>query len=96
MKARLTTLLCIAAIGCASMNQSVAQEKPSTLVKAADAVLVRPLCFTSTVVGSALFLISLPVAAPLKKAKPLADVFVVRPAKATFKRPLGDMEAMAD
>ena len=78
------------------MNHSVAQEKPSTLIKTADAVLVRPICFTATVVGSALFLISLPVAAPLKKAKPLADAFVVRPAKATFKRPLGDLDALAD
>ncbi len=68
----------------------------SPVVKAADAVIVRPICFASTVVGSALFVLSLPVTAPLKKTKSTADMLVVKPANATFKRPLGDMDAMAD
>jgi hypothetical protein len=98
MKARLTTLLCVLALAWAGVTQSPAQEKekPSTVVKVADAVCVRPICFAATVVGSALFVISLPVAAIIKKTKPMADTFVVRPAKATFSRPLGDLDAMAD
>jgi hypothetical protein len=31
-----------------------------------------------------------------KAVKPTADRLVVRPAKATFQRPIGDLDAMAD
>ena len=96
MKDRLTTLACVLALGFAGTTASLAQEQPSVPVKAADAVLVRPLCLASTVVGGTLFLLSLPVTAILKKTKPVADALVVAPAKATFTRPLGDMDAMAD
>jgi hypothetical protein len=106
MKARLTTLLCLVALVLAGAGQcpaqdkpapeKPAQEKPSTVVKVADAVLVRPICFASTVVGSTLFVLGLPISAALKQTKPAADALVVRPAKATFKRPLGDIDAMAD
>ncbi len=57
---------------------------------------IQPICFVSTVVGSAFYVLSLPVTAPLKKTKPVADTLVIRPAKATFTRPLGDLDAMAD
>lgn len=105
MKARLITSLCIVALGWAGTTSSFAQEtqspapkekQPSTVVKAADAVFVRPICFASTVVGSTLFLVSWPVTAALKKSKPAAESLVIHPARATFKRPLGDMDAMAD
>lgn len=102
MKDRLTTLVCVLALGFAGTTASLAQEqpsasvKPSVPVKAVDAVLVRPLCLASTVVGGTLFVLSLPVTAILKKTKPAADALVVAPAKATFTRPLGDMDAMAD
>ena len=96
MKARLTTLLCVITLALAGITQASAQDKPSTVVKAVDAVVVRPICFASTVVGTTFFLISLPVTAAIKQTKPVADSLVVRPAKATFKRPLGDIDAMAD
>ena len=96
MKARLTTIVCAIALGLASTPISRAQQKPSGVVKAADAVVVRPLCFASTLVGGTLFLISLPITAIAKKTKPAADALVLAPAKATFTRPLGDMDAMAD
>ncbi|HVV72311.1 MAG TPA: hypothetical protein VHI52_12570 [Verrucomicrobiae bacterium] len=97
MKARILTSLCIVTLVFGTTTASLAQEKkPSTVVKAADAVLVRPICFASTVVSSAVFVLSWPVAAALKKTKPMAETLVVHPAKATFTRPLGDMDAMAD
>jgi len=96
MKARIITSLCIVTFVWTSTTSSFAQQKPSTVAKAADAVLVRPICFASTVVSSAFFLISWPVTAALKKSKPVAETLVIRPAKATFTRPLGDMDAMAD
>jgi hypothetical protein len=61
---------------------------------AVDAVLVRPLCFVATVVGSVLFVVSLPAALPSHSVKKAADVLVGKPAKATFSRPLGDFSQM--
>jgi len=71
-------------------------ERPSPVVQVADAVIVRPIAFASTVVGTALFAVSLPVTAPLKKAKPVKEALVVKPLKATFQRPLGDMDALSN
>jgi hypothetical protein len=40
--------------------------------------------------------VCLPVAAVSKSVKQTADVLVVKPAKMTFTRPLGDMDALTD
>jgi len=98
----LTTGFCIIALVLAGTCSSIAQdqppakEKPSLPTKIADAVIVRPLSFASTAIGSAFFVISLPVTALMKKNKPAARALVTHPAWATFQRPLGDMDAMAD
>jgi hypothetical protein len=63
---------------------------------AADALVVRPACLVATVVGSAVFLVALPVAAISKSVKKTADALVVKPANATFTRPMGDMDALKD
>ena len=62
---------------------------------AIDAVLVRPACFVATIVGGALFVISLPVAIPSKSVHRAAHALVGKPADATFRRPLGDFEDMS-
>jgi hypothetical protein len=95
MKA-LTTFLCVLALVLAGTSSSLAQEKPSLPTKVADAVVVRPISFASTVIGSAFFVIALPVTSLMKQNKPVARVLVTHPAWATFQRPLGDMDAMAD
>jgi hypothetical protein len=48
------------------------------------------------VLGSAIFVVSLPVTAISKSVKKTADTLVVKPANATFTRPLGDMDALID
>lgn len=63
---------------------------------AADVLVVRPLCFVSTLVGSALFVVALPVAAISKSTRQTAHALVVQPARATFTRPLGDLTALGD
>ena len=63
---------------------------------AADAIVVRPCCLVATVVGSAVFVLALPWAAASKNIKQVAETLVVKPANATFTRPLGDMEALKD
>jgi hypothetical protein len=95
MKNRKLTLICAALVGLAGTIPSYAEEK-DPFVMAVDAVVVRPICFASTVVGSALFVVALPVAAIAKSVKPAANALVVGPAKATFTRPLGDMNALME
>lgn len=80
----------------ASAQEKEKAPRRSPVVQAADAVIVRPIAFTATLVGSVFYVISLPVSAPLKKTKPVAESLVIKPARATFQRPLGDMDALAD
>jgi hypothetical protein len=61
---------------------------------AADTLLVRPFCLVATILGSAVFLVSLPAAAISKSTDKAADALVKAPAKATFSRPLGNLSAL--
>jgi len=62
----------------------------------ADVVIVRPVCLVATIIGSVFFVVSLPIAAISKSVKTTADVLVVNPAKATFTRQMGDLDALMD
>ena len=96
MKAKLLTPLCVLAIGLGGIASSPASQDSGPLTVAADAVVVRPACFVATVLGSAVFVVSLPVATISKSVKKTANTLVVKPANATFTRPLGDMKALED
>jgi hypothetical protein len=63
---------------------------------AVDVVVARPVSFAMTIVGSVLFVVSLPVAAPSRSIERVAHALVVAPAKDTFTRPLGDLEGFLD
>jgi len=56
----------------------------------ADLLVVRPLGIVATVVGSAIFIVSLPFSALGGNTKTACRKLVQDPAKFTFKRPLGD------
>ncbi|HSU53207.1 MAG TPA: hypothetical protein VLT36_04025 [Candidatus Dormibacteraeota bacterium] len=91
MKAKfLTTLFVVAFLG-TSATPCLAQDD---LDMAADVIIVRPACVVATAVGSALFVVALPFSAISKSVRKSAHAFVVRPAKAAFTRPLGDMDAL--
>lgn len=96
MNAKLVTAICVLAICLGSVASSGASENSGPMTVAADAVLIRPACFVATAVGSVFFVISLPVAAMSKSVKKTANTLVVKPANATFTRPLGDMDALTD
>jgi hypothetical protein len=49
-----------------------------------------------TILGSVLFVVSLPVAAPSHGVGKVAHALVVTPAKDTFTRPLGNLEGFLD
>lgn len=57
---------------------------------AGDALIVRPLGFCATVIGGAVFVLSLPFSALGGNTKPAYDYLLADPFKFTFVRPLGD------
>jgi hypothetical protein len=94
MKAKLVTTICVLAICLGGVASGRASENSGPLTVTVDALVVRPGCLVATVLGSAVFVVALPVAAISKSVKKTADTLVVKPADATFKRPLGDMDAL--
>jgi hypothetical protein len=55
-----------------------------------DLLLVRPVMVATTVVGAALYVISLPFSLPGGNAAQAGQRLVVEPAQFTFSRPLGE------
>ena len=89
------TSACLLAVMLAFVRPALAYEHDSVAV-AADALVARPVCLVATIVGSAIFVIALPVAATSGSIGPTADTLVGMPAWATFKRPLGDFDFPTD
>ena len=59
----------------------------------ADGLLLRPGGLIATLVGSAVFVITLPFSIPTKSVEKAAQKLVVEPAQYTFVRPLGQIES---
>ena len=55
-----------------------------------DFILLRPLGIVATILGTAMFVVSLPFSAAGGNSKEAYQKMVVEPASYTFKRPLGD------
>jgi hypothetical protein len=92
MKNKLSTLVAATAIawlGVVSVAEASGRNSTTIVF---DAVVARPLCLAATVVGGAVFVVALPVAATSKSIAPTAEALVYRPARATFTRPLGDFD----
>lgn len=71
-----------------SFAQNVTQ-RPTGLEMTADAIAVRPLMFVGTILGTGVFVVSLPFSALGGNVGEAADTLVVTPFKATFVRCLG-------
>jgi hypothetical protein len=93
MKAKFVSAICVLAFTMATATPVVASEDDPTAV-AADILVVRPICLVATGVGSVVFVLGLPFAALSKSVKKSAHTLVVKPAQATFTRPLGDMDSL--
>ena len=63
---------------------------------AADALVVRPFSFVATVLGSVIFVIALPVAAISNSTSETAEALVLKPGRATFTRPMGELSSLID
>ena len=58
-----------------------------------DGLLLRPGGLVATVVGTAVFVVTLPFSIPTKSVDKAAQKLIVDPAKYTFVRPLGQIES---
>lgn len=83
-----TLAVCLMAFSSVGHARAV-DESPSALAMTGDALFVRPVLLAATVVGSAVYLVSLPFSLLGGNAKEAGDVLVAGPAKATFVRCLG-------
>ena len=96
MKTKLIIYLCVAALAVASSTSANASTEDPGAAAIADVIVARPACFAATVIGSVFFVVALPFALASKTVGKTAEGLVVKPAKATFTRPLGDFEALRD
>jgi hypothetical protein len=88
----LLTALTLVAVPCMTcFAQGLEQDDEIIAGKmAGDALVVRPLGICATVIGGAIFVISLPFSALGGNTKPAYDYLVADPFNFTFNRPLGD------
>ena len=63
---------------------------PSAAAMGADMLLVRPVALVATVIGTGLFVISLPFSALGRNTDEAAEQLILKPGKYTFVRPLGE------
>lgn len=96
---RLTALLMTFMLGIASMpasaedmNDDQINQRPTAMAMFGDAVLARPLLLAGTLVGTGLFVVTLPFSALGGNVKEAANTLVVGLAKTTFTRCLGCTE----
>lgn len=96
---RLTALFMSLMLGLAAMPASAEDmyddqinQRPSGMAMFGDAVLARPLLLAGTLVGTGLFVITLPFSALGGNVKETADTLVVGLAKSTFTRCMGCTE----
>jgi len=94
LKGAIIALLCTAILW-ASTPRCAAQTYDGGAI-AVDVLLVRPFCLLGTICGSAIFVISLPIAIPSRSVSSAAHALVVKPAQATFTRPLGDLDDLSE
>ena len=65
------------------------EEDPSALAMTGDLLFARPLLLATTIVGTAVYIVSLPFSLAGGNAEQAGETLVVGPAKATFVRCLG-------
>ena len=92
MKTKLLILFC--AITMAMGNVTASRADDNSIAAITDVILVRPGCLLATVLGSAVFVLALPIAATSGSVRRTAETLVVAPAQATFTRPIGDFSTI--
>ena len=75
-----------------SWAQSSVDERPNAFRMTGDLIVARPIGLVMTAVGTAAFVVSLPVTALAGSVAESAEVLVLGPAETTFMRCLGCVE----
>lgn len=83
-------LVCSSALFSQQAVASSAEQEDKWPGMVADLVIARPIGFFATVIGSAVFVVSLPFTLVGGNVPEAADALVIKPAKYTFVRPLGE------
>ena len=92
----LITIICVLSLLLSTSTPAFASGDTDVTSVAVDVVVARPVTFAMTILGSALFVVSLPIAATSGCVDKTAKALVVAPAKDTFTRPLGDFQDFLD
>jgi len=92
----LITVLCVVALLLGTSTPAFASGGADPTSVVVDVAVARPVTFALTILGSALFVVSLPVAATSGCVDKAAKTLVAAPARDTFTRPLGDLEDFLD
>ncbi len=84
--------LIIVPFGASALAQDRWQDEDASAAKMiADVLVARPLGLIATALGIAVFVISLPFSAAGGNTEAAYQKLILKPAKYTFERPLGDM-----
>lgn len=84
-------LICVPYGHAASGSDLTGVEETSGAMMAADAILIRPFGMVAVVLGTAVFIVSLPFSALGGNMGQAAEKLVKEPLAYTFARPLGDL-----
>lgn len=75
-------------LGLAQIDNSI-EDRPGEIAMIGDAVIARPLMLASTIIGTGLFIVSLPASALGGNIPEAGEKLVAAPARSTFLRCLG-------
>lgn len=92
MKKRVIAVACAVAV---LLPANFARAQTPTDV-AADAVVVRPICFAAMIAGSVAFVVTLPFSAACGGVHKTAHALVGVPANMAFGRKMGDLETLSE
>jgi hypothetical protein len=91
-KARgLTAVACLVAVLLSTTTPAFASGTSDPTSVVVDVLVARPISLAATVVGTALFVVSLPIAAASGSVKTTSETLVAGPAKDLITRPVGDL-----
>ena len=80
-------------VDAAEDSYTVRTEDVSAEAIIADGLLMRPGGIVATVLGTAVFVVTLPFSIPTRSVDKAAQKLIVDPARFTFVRPLGQVES---
>jgi hypothetical protein len=75
-----------------ALDQEQVRREPTTNEVLTDALVARPLGLVGTIIGAAAFVVALPFTIPSGTTDRAAEALVAKPARYTFKRPIGQMD----